>query len=148
VDLIPWERLFEAASTAREHAYAPYSKFKVGAAALFEDGAIYPGCNTENSSYGLTVCAERAAICRAVVEGRRELRAMAVVAEAELPCPPCGSCRQVMAEFGGAGTMVGFRSATSRQEERYSLQDLLPHAFSRDFLRPGEGAETGGVRFP
>jgi len=134
VDPIPWEKLFEVASAAREHAYAPYSKFKVGAAALFEDGAIHPGCNTENSSYGLTVCAERAAISRAVVEGRRTLLAMAVVAGTERPCPPCGSCRQVMAEFGGAGAMVGFRSSATGQEERYRLQELLPHAFTSEFL--------------
>jgi len=134
VENIPWDRLFEAATKAREHAYAPYSKFMVGAAALFDDGVIYAGCNTENSSYSLTVCAERAAIFRAVVEGQRKLVAMAVVADADLPCPPCGSCRQVMAEFGKAGAMVGFRSAATSQEEKYTLQELLPHAFTKDFL--------------
>lgn len=131
---IPWDRLFEAATKAREHAYAPYSKFMVGAAALFDNGVIYPGCNAENSSYSLTVCAERAAIFLAVVEGQRKLVAMAVVADADLPCPPCGSCRQVMAEFGKADAMVGFRSAASGQEEKYTLQELLPHAFTKDFL--------------
>lgn len=131
---IPWDRLFEAATAARERAYAPYSKFKVGAAVLFEDGVIYPGCNTENSSYGLTICAERAAIVRAVVEGQRKLLAVAVVADAKLPCPPCGSCRQVIAEFGAADAVVGFRSAASGQEEKYQLQELLPHAFTKDFL--------------
>jgi cytidine deaminase len=134
VENIPWDRLFEAAAKAREHAYAPYSKFMVGAAALFDDGVIYPGCNTENSSYSLTVCAERAAIFRAVVEGQRKLLAMAVVADADLPCPPCGSCRQVMAEFGTSDAMVGFRSASSSQEEKYTLQELLPHAFTKEFL--------------
>jgi cytidine deaminase len=134
VESIPWDRLFEAAAAARERAYAPYSKFMVGAAALFADGVIYSGCNTENSSYGLTVCAERAAIFRAVVEGQRKLLAMAVVADADLPCPPCGSCRQVMAEFGAADAMVGFRSVASGQEEKYQLQELLPHAFTKEFL--------------
>jgi cytidine deaminase len=134
VDPIPWQRLFEVATAARQNAYAPYSKFKVGAAAMFEDGTIYAGCNTENSSYGLTVCAERAAIYRAVVEGQRKLVAMAVVAESVPPCPPCGSCRQVMAEFGRADAMVGFRSAASGQEEKYQLQELLPHAFTKEFL--------------
>jgi cytidine deaminase len=137
VENIPWDRLFEAATAARERAYAPYSKFKVGSAVLFENGVIYPGCNTENSSYSLTVCAERAAIFRAVVEGQHKLLACAVVAAAELPCPPCGSCRQVMAEFGTTETMVGFRSAESGQEERYTLQELLPHAFTKAFLKPG-----------
>jgi len=88
----------------------------------------------ENSSYSLTVCAERAAIFRAVVDGKSKLVAMAVVADANLPCPPCGSCRQVMAEFGSADAMVGFRSAASREEEKYTLQELLPHAFSKSFL--------------
>jgi len=134
VENIPWDRLFEAAAAARERAYAPYSKFMVGAAALFADGVIYPGCNTENSSYSLTVCAERAAIFRAVVEGQRKLLAMAVVADADLPCPPCGSCRQVMAEFGSADALVGFRSVASGQDEKYQLQELLPHAFTKDFL--------------
>lgn len=131
---IPWDRLFEAATAARERAYAPYSKFRVGAAALFDDGVIYPGCNAENSSYSLTVCAERAAIFTAVTAGQRKLVAVAVVADAHLPCPPCGSCRQVMAEFGGADTMVGFRSAASGQEEKYQLQELLPYAFTKKFL--------------
>jgi cytidine deaminase len=131
---IPWDRLFEAAAAAREHAYAPYSEFKVGAAALFENGVIYPGCNAENSSYSLTVCAERAAIFTAVTDGQLKLLAVAVVADAGLPCPPCGSCRQVMAEFGGADAMVGFRSASSGQEEKYRLHELLPYAFTKKFL--------------
>jgi len=134
VDDIPWDRLFEAAAAARERAYAPYSKFMVGSAVLFEDGVVYSGCNAENSSYSLTVCAERAAIFRAVVEGNRKLRAVAVVADAGLPCPPCGSCRQVMAEFGGADTTVGFRSVSTGQEEKHQLQELLPYAFTRAYL--------------
>jgi cytidine deaminase len=134
VDPIPWDRLFEAADAARQKAYAPYSRFKVGAAVLFEDGALFAGCNTENSSYGLTVCAERAAICRAVVEGKRKLLAVAVVADSAQACPPCGSCRQVMAEFGGAGTMVSSRTVDGQKVETFRLAELLPHAFTKDFL--------------
>lgn len=134
MDSIPWQRLYEVAAAARENAYAPYSKFKVGAAALFEGGVIYAGCNTENASYSLCVCAERAAVFRGVVEGQRKLLAMAVVAESAPPCPPCGSCRQVMAEFASADAMVGFRSATDGREEQYTLGELLPHAFTKAFL--------------
>lgn len=130
---IPWDKLFEVASTQRERAHAPYSKFHVGAAALFEDGAIVPGCNVENSSYGLSVCAERNAVGRAVGDGRRALKAMAIVVDARSPVPPCGMCRQVMAEFAGPDLPVRTRTLNG-QEQGYTLGELLPHAFTRDFL--------------
>jgi len=129
---VPWERLFEAASKVRGNAWAPYSHFPVGAAVLTESG-IYSGANVENSSYGLSVCAERNAIGRAVSEGARKVKAVAIVTNADAPCPPCGMCRQVITEFGEPGTPVRSRSPDGR-EAQYTLKELLPHAFTRDFL--------------
>jgi cytidine deaminase len=130
---IPWDALFQAASEARERAHAPYSRFPVGAAALYEDGAVVPGCNVENASYGLTVCAERNALGAAVVQGHRGLRAVAIVVDTPEPCPPCGMCRQVMAEFAVPGLPVRSRTPAGK-EARYTLGELLPHAFTRSFL--------------
>jgi cytidine deaminase len=93
--------LMQRAREARAHAYAPYSRFPVGAALLAEDGTVFTGCNVENASYGLTNCAERTAIFKAVSEGRTTFRAIAVVGpQDDLPCAPCGACRQVLYEFG------------------------------------------------
>jgi cytidine deaminase len=89
-------RLVAAATAVREHAAAPYSKFKVGAALLAEDGRIFTGCNVESASYGLTVCAERNAVFKAISEGTKGFRAVAVVTDAEPPASPCGACRQVL----------------------------------------------------
>lgn len=97
---IPWEKLVAAAWETRERAYAPYSKFHVGAALLAAGGRIFCGCNVENLSYGLTICAERVAIGSAIAAGAREFLALAVVADTNEPISPCGACRQVMAEFG------------------------------------------------
>jgi cytidine deaminase len=133
MDEIPWERLFEVAHAARARAHAPYSHFPVGAAALYADGTIVPGCNVENSSYGLTLCAERNALARAVTDGHQGLQAVAIVVDTPSPCPPCGMCRQVMAEFAGADLPVRSRTL-SGQEDRYRLGELLPHAFTRAFL--------------
>ncbi len=130
---IPWDALFEAARGVQQQAYAPYSKFPVGAALLAEDGQIITGCNVENSSYGLSVCAERHAIGSAVGRGVRRFRAVAIVANSEEPCPPCGTCRQVLAEFCGPDTPVRSRTPDGT-EARYTLAELLPHAFNRDFL--------------
>ena len=132
---VPWEELFKAASEVRAHAYAPYSNFQVGAALLCEDGTIVAGCNVENSSYGLSICAERNAIARAVVEGRGRLKlvAVAVVVDSREPCPPCGACRQVMVEFGGPELPVRCRNLRG-QETVHLLEELLPHAFTRSFL--------------
>ena len=93
------QKLMDCAIKARENAYSPYSHFAVGAALLCEDGTLYEGCNIENASYGLTNCAERTAIFKAVSEGHTKFKALAVVADTEGPCAPCGACRQVMAEF-------------------------------------------------
>ncbi len=94
------ERLIEMAWEARENAYAPYSNFKVGAALLSTDGQIFPGCNVENISYGLTNCAERVAIGAAVAQGVKSFERVVVVADTTEPISPCGACRQVLAEFG------------------------------------------------
>lgn len=119
--------LLQAACKAREAAYAPYSHFAVGAAVLAGSGRIYSGCNIENASYGLTICAERVAIFQAIAAGEKSITALAVVADAALPVAPCGACRQVMAEFG-VDTVV---MATTRGESRtLKLNDLLPQAFS------------------
>jgi cytidine deaminase len=130
---IPWEQLFEAAKKVRERAYAPYSKFPVGAAILYADGSVVTGCNVENSSYGLSVCAERSAFAAGVAQGRVRPVAVAIVVDTPTPCPPCGMCRQVMAEFGPPDLPV--RSRTPKGgEARYTLGELLPHAFTKDFL--------------
>lgn len=93
-------RLASAATAVRRHAYAPASQFHVGAAVLGDDGRVFVGCNVENASYGLTICAERAAVCAAVAAGVRTLRAVAVATDLVEPASPCGACRQVLAEFG------------------------------------------------
>lgn len=131
---IPWEELFEAALRARLRAHAPYSKFCVGAAVLVEGGEILAGCNVENASYGLSVCAERNAIGRSVSTlGRRKLKAVAIVADTAPPSPPCGMCRQVMAEFADPDLPVRCRNLRGK-EKRYVLGKLLPNAFSREYL--------------
>jgi cytidine deaminase len=121
------ERLLKAADQARNHAYAPYSGFQVGAAILTGDGAVFTGCNVENSSYGLTICAERVALFKAVSEGSVNLDAVALMTDTEEPVMPCGACRQVLAEFNHdlavvSGTVRG-KSVTRR------LSELLPEAF-------------------
>lgn len=132
-DDIPWERLFDEAARVRSRAHVPYSKFPVGAAVLYADGAVVAGCNVENATYGLTVCAERNAFVAGVAQGHNKPVAVAIVVDTPEPCPPCGMCRQVMAEFGGADLPV--RSRTPKGgEARYSLGELLPHAFTKDFL--------------
>lgn len=97
---IPWEQMLSLAWETRGRAHAPYSNFYVGAALLVADGRIFTGCNIENLSYGLTICAERVAIGSALAAGAREFLALAVVADTSEPISPCGACRQVMAEFG------------------------------------------------
>jgi cytidine deaminase len=120
--------LLGTATQALEHAYAPYSNFRVGAALITDDGRLFTGCNVENASYGLTICAERAAIFNAVhqTEGKLRLRALAVVNANQLPCSPCGACRQVIAEFG-ANTVVIFRGQEDYTEA--TITELLPETF-------------------
>lgn len=119
-------RLVRAAVAARRRAYAPYSRFSVGAAVLTVGGAIYTGCNVEDASYGLTVCAERVAIHTAVAAGRRRLRAVAVAGAAGIS--PCGACRQVMDEFGVETVILASPGA---EPAVVALRDLLPRPFAR-----------------
>lgn len=100
------QELKEGAFRARAHAYAPYSGFPVGAAVLAENGKIYTGCNVENASYGLSICAERSALLQMVGDGQLRVRAIAVVADTERPASPCGACRQFLAEFAGDDVRV------------------------------------------
>jgi len=123
------ESLLDAARKALQHAYAPYSKFRVGAAILTEQGEIFTGCNVENASYGLTICAERSAIFTAVAQtkaNKLEIRAVAVVNGDELACSPCGACRQVISEFG-ANAMVIFKGQKGYLE--MPIAELLPESF-------------------
>lgn len=122
--------LLAEAWKAREASYAPYSRFPVGAAVLAGSGRIYRGTNVENASYGLTVCAERAAIFAAVGAGEREIRAVAVVADASVVTPPCGACRQVIWEFGKNAVVIGESRRAGRREWR--IVDLLPDAFGSE----------------
>ncbi len=127
-----WKALFAAAEHARSQAYAPYSKFKVGVAVLTDDGELVEGCNVENASFGLTVCAERNALAAVQVKGKRP-KAIAIRVDSEKPTPPCGACRQVICEL--AGPDVELRSRTAQGvEEKYTLRELLPHAFDKSFL--------------
>jgi cytidine deaminase len=124
--------LVAAALAAREHAFAPYSKFKVGAAVEGADGRIYTGCNVENATYGLTVCAERVAVLKAISEGARGFQRVAVAADTEELTPPCGACRQILWEFCGD---VEIAMANPRGKvETYRLRDLLPRPFDASFL--------------
>jgi cytidine deaminase len=130
---IPWDSLFEAAAKVRERAHVPYSRFPVGAAVLYADGSVVTGCNVENSSYGLSACAERSALAAGVAQGRVRPVAVAIVVDTPTPCPPCGMCRQVMMEFAPKEMPVRSRNLKG-DEARYSLGELLPHAFTSDFL--------------
>ncbi len=114
----------EAAWLARDNAHAPYSEFQVGAALVAADGRVFTGCNVENISYGLTICAERVAIGAAVAAGVRNFQAIAVVADTREPVSPCGACRQVMAEFGIPRVILANRGG----RVEFSLDALLPRA--------------------
>jgi len=119
--------LVEAAISARDKAYAPYSRFAVGAALEADDGRIFTGCNVENASYGLTVCAERVAAWKAISDGVRAFRRIAVVADTPSPTPPCGACRQVLWELCGDIEVV--MSNLAGKLESLKLGELLPRPF-------------------
>lgn len=121
------KKLLNAALEARLKAYAPYSKFLVGAAVLAACGKIYTGCNIENASYGLTVCAERNALFAAVGAGERDFTALCVVGDTEAPISPCGACRQVMAEFKVPRIILANLNGDVKE---YTLEELLPYGFT------------------
>jgi cytidine deaminase len=125
--------LIEAAQEARSHSVAPFSNFKVGAAVRTGSGKIYTGCNVESASYGLTVCAERVAIWKALSEGERQFTELAVVADTETLTPPCGTCRQIIWEFARGATIV-FANLNGKSEV-FHIGDLLPRAFDARFLK-------------
>ncbi len=126
------QQLIETAKTARLHSIAPFSNFLVGAAVKTDAGKVYTGCNVESASYGLTVCAERVAIWKALSEGERQFKELAIVADTGSLTPPCGTCRQIIWEFCKSATIV---LANLRGEsEIVSIRELLPRAFDARFL--------------
>ena len=126
------QALRAAAEAAMQHAYAPYSQFRVGAALLCLDGTIVTGCNVENSSYPAGGCAERGALAAAIVAGHRDFTNVVVVTEAEVPTPPCGICRQALVEFSPAIVVTSF--AASGADAQWTLAELLPHPFTPQSL--------------
>ena len=128
------QRLLTAARSAREHAHAPYSGFKVGAALLDEQGRIHAGCNVENAAYPQGVCAEAGAFSALVLAGGREVHAVLVMADAPEPVTPCGGCRQKLREFASASTPV-LVANTQDALHHFTLGELLPHSFGPDHLR-------------
>ncbi len=124
--------LVRRARAVMENAYAPYSRFHVGAAVEAEDGSIHIGCNVENASFGLTICAERMAVGAAVAAGKRRIVRVAVASRVEPPATPCGACRQLLAEFGLDMEII---AVGPESERRYTLRALLPEAFTRDALQ-------------
>lgn len=124
--------LEQTAQRAAQHAYAPYSKFSVGAAVLAADGTQYSGCNVENASFGLTNCAERTAVFKAVSAGQRRLTCVAIYTPTPEPTAPCGACRQVLHEFGADMKVVSICDGDGRLET--TLSALLPHSFGPESL--------------
>ena len=125
------QKLIQAAIETRKQSYSPYSNFAVGAAVLSNDGYIYGGCNIENVSYGLTNCAERTAIFNAVSDGKRNISAIAVVADTDRPCSPCGACRQVIGEFKIPCIIM---ANLKGEYKKVTLEELLPFSFSNTDL--------------
>lgn len=126
------EELIRAAAEARQHAHAPFSKFKVGAAILDANGQIYTGCNIENATYGLTMCAERVAVFKAISEGAASLKRIAVVADTEILTPPCGACRQILWEFCRDADLI--LANLSGQRELFTMQQIFPRPFDESFI--------------
>ena len=128
------EELKAAAAAMLDRAYCPYSRFPVGAALECSDGTVYTGCNIENAAYGATLCAERAAVAKAVSEGRRDFVRIAIAGRGTEFCVPCGACRQVLREFAPDLEVICLNGAG--EERRFRLSELLPHSFGPEFLSP------------
>lgn len=130
------DQLHTQATKARNHAYSPYSHHKIGAAVLLDNGYIYSGCNVENASYGGTICAERTAVVKAVSETQAPIKIeeICVVSDAREPWPPCGFCRQVIAEFATPETKIHVGNLDGIKKT-YKLKELLPEAFGPNFLK-------------
>jgi len=126
------QELVDQAIEAREKAYAPYSKFQVGAALLTRDGKIYKGCNIENASYGATICAERAAVCNMIANGGADPVAVAICYNEKEFAVPCGVCRQVLSEFSPKGDLVILMAKTDGSYQETTLSALLPSSFKLD----------------
>jgi len=127
-----FKKLIKEAEKARKKAYTPYSKFQVGAAVLCADGKIFTGCNIENASFGLTVCAERVAIFKAISEGSTKFEAITVIGDTDKPCSPCGACRQVISEFGEDIPLI---MANLKGDVKIKkIKELLPEAFGKNDL--------------
>ncbi|HZQ54572.1 MAG TPA: cytidine deaminase [Bryobacteraceae bacterium] len=126
------DRLLEAAREVRQRAHAPFSHFQVGAALEDENGRIFTGCNVENATFGLTMCAERVAVFKAISEGAAKLRRVAVVADTETLTPPCGACRQILWEFCGDAELI-LANLTGKRETM-SLRQIFPRPFDASFL--------------
>ena len=124
----------DLAALARESlllAHAPYSGYRVGAALETESGKVFTGCNVENASYGLTICAERTAVVKAVSAGHKRFRRLVIATESERAAPPCGACLQVVAEFGGVKVV---HSVSRKEKQSWLLKDLIPDAFTAEHL--------------
>jgi cytidine deaminase len=133
------QELLEAAKAARMRSIAPFSNFLVGAAVKTDDGKVYIGCNVESASYGLTVCAERVAIWKALSEGERHFTELAIVADTDTLTPPCGTCRQIIWEFAKNATIV--LGNLHGESEIVSIRELLPRAFDARFLTAAKEAK-------
>ena len=131
------EQLAPHAVAAMRRAYAPYSRFRVGAALLTRTGEVFVGCNVENASYPASICAERGAVMAALAQGRRDFEMIVIATEAEVPAPPCGQCRQVLAEF--APTLPVVSVAHDGLTRRWTMDELLPSPFLPESLREHEG---------
>lgn len=131
--------LFEAAAAVRERAYAPYSRFRVGAALVGDDGAVHAGCNVENAAYPVGTCAEAGAIAAMVGAGGRRIAAIVVLGDGDAPCTPCGACRQRISEFAGPDAVV-IAAGAGGARRRFTIGELLPESFGPNSL---EGAARG-----
>ena len=126
------ERLMRLALEARERSYSPYSHFPVGAALECSDGTVFTGCNIENAAYGLTICAERTAIFKAISEGHRDFKRIVIAGKSEDYCVPCGSCRQVMQEFAPQMEVICLNG--KGEAKHFALKELLPYGFDETWL--------------